>query len=333
MKSIRFHRFGEPAEVLQLDDAPMPEPGRNQVRVRMIMSPINPSDLLYVRGRYGRQPNFPVSPGFEGVGVIDHTGPGLLKRIRGLKPGKRVAVINAVGGNWSEYVVIPARQAVPVPDDLPDEQVANFFVNPATAVVMTQHVLKIPRGAWLLQTAAGSALGKMLIRLGRATGFRTMNIVRRREQVKELEALGATAVLCSSDENVVERAMTLTNGQGVPFAIDAVGGTAGCDALRCLGADGRMLVYGTLTDEPIPLDPRLLIAGQKRIEGFWLSEWSKKQGIFTMLGLFKTIIRLMRQGLLTTDVEATFPLEQIKAAVEKADMPGRKGKVLLRTHS
>src|SRR5687767_1494463 len=250
MKSILFDRFGDPKDVLQLRDAPIPEPGRNQVRVRMRLSPINPSDLLYVRGRYGRQPAFPVSPGFEGMGVVDAVGPGFLKRIRGIKPGRRVVALNGKGGNWQEYAVIPVRQAIPIPDDIPDEQAANFFVNPATAVVMTRHVLKLSPGQWLLQTAAGSALGKMLIRLGKATGYRTINIVRRREQVKELENLGADAVVCSSDENVFERVMSLTNGVGVPFAIDCVGGNAGLDALRCLAPNGRMLVYGTLTDEP-----------------------------------------------------------------------------------
>ena len=330
MKSILFDHFGDPKEVLQLRDAPIPEPGRNEVRVRMRLSPINPSDLLYIRGRYGRQATFPVSPGFEGMGVVDAVGPGFLKRIRGIKPGRRVVALNGKGGNWQEFVVIPVRQAIPLPDDISDEQAANFFVNPATAVVMTQHVLKLTPGQWLLQSAAASALGKMLIRLGKASGYRTMNVVRRREQVKELQDLGGDAVICSSDENVPERALALTNGAGVPFAIDCVGGNTGLDALRSLSPNGRMLVYGTLTDEPIPVDPRLLIAGQKRIEGFWLSEWVQKQGIFTMLGLFRRVTDLMRKGVLTTDIEATYPLEEIKTAVENAELPGRKGKILLR---
>src|SRR5438067_2243774 len=110
MKAVVFDRFGEPSEVLQVRDVPTPEPGRGQVRVRMLASPINPSDFLVVRGQYGRLPTLPATPGFEGVGVIDATGPGLLKLIRGLKPGRRVAVLNGTGGNWAEQVVISARQ-------------------------------------------------------------------------------------------------------------------------------------------------------------------------------------------------------------------------------
>lgn len=329
MKAVVFDRFGEPREVLQVREAPMPAPGPGQVRVRMRASPINPSDLLMVRGQYGRLPKLPATPGFEGMGVVDTAGPGWLRLLRGLRPGRRVAVLGG-GGNWQEYVVVPARQLVPVPNDLPDEQVASFFVNPATVVVMTQWVLRVPRGAWLLQTAAGSALGRMIIRLGKYAGFRTLNLVRRREQADELVRAGADAAVCTSDEDVAQRVHDLTEGAGVRYAVDAVGGATGLAAARALGAGGRLLVYGTLAGEPIPLDPRLLIAGQKRIEGFWLAEWVRQQRVWTMLRLFRRIIRLMRAGVLTTDIAAEYPLDQIAQAVQHAETPGRHGKVLLR---
>src|SRR5437763_10031223 len=112
MKAAVFDRFGIPEEVLHIRDLPTPEPGRNQVRVRMTASPINPSDLLVVRGRYGVLPTLPATPGFEGVGIVDKAGPGLLGR---WALGKRVAAINSRGGNWADYAVIPARQARPIP--------------------------------------------------------------------------------------------------------------------------------------------------------------------------------------------------------------------------
>src|SRR5260370_18048340 len=96
MKAIVCDRWGDPEEVLQVRDVPEPSPGAGQVLVRMIASPVNPSDLLMVRGQYGRQPDFPATPGFEGVGVVE-AGRGLLAP-RGL--GRPVAVLNSAGGNW-----------------------------------------------------------------------------------------------------------------------------------------------------------------------------------------------------------------------------------------
>ena len=330
MKAIVFERFGEPREVLQVREAPMPEPSDGEVRVRMRISPINPSDLMTVRGNYGRMPNLPGTPGFEGVGVIDAVGSGWLAKLRGLKPGRRVAVLNSRGGNWQEFVTLPARQVVPVPDDLPDDQVAAFFVNPATAIVMTQHVLHVARGSWLLQTAAGSALGRMVIRLGKTAGFRTINIVRRKELADELKQLGADAVLSSAEDNIPARVAEITGGALVPYALDCVGGPGVIDLVQSLAPQGRLLIYGTLSDEKIPLDPRDLIAGQRAIEGFWLSEWVKQQGIFRMLGLFRQIIAQMRAGVLTTPVAATYSMDQITQAIEHAERAARGGKILLK---
>ncbi|HEY7310535.1 MAG TPA: zinc-dependent alcohol dehydrogenase family protein [Gemmataceae bacterium] len=326
MKAIVCERWGEPEEVLQVRDVPEPTPGRGEVRVRMIASPINPSDLLMVRGQYGRQPPLPATPGFEGVGIVE-SGSGLLAR---RVMGRRVAVLNGASGNWQELVVIPARQAVPVPKELTDEQAATFFVNPASALLMTRYVLQVPPGAWLLQTAAGSTLGRMVIRLGQRYGFRTLNVVRRREQAEELLRLGGTAVVATNDESLTESVRALTGGEGVSFALDAVGGATGSEAVRTLGRGGRMLVYGTLAGEPLSIDSRTLMIGKKRVEGFWLSEWVREQKPWTLLLLFRKIGKLIREGVLVSDVGKSFALTDIHAAVRQAALSGRQGKVLLR---
>jgi NADPH:quinone reductase-like Zn-dependent oxidoreductase len=326
MKSVVFDRFGDPCEVLEVREASVPEPSPGQVRVRMLASPLNPSDLLFVRGEYGKRASLPTSPGFEGAGVVEAAGAGLLGRMR---LGKRVAVIHGRGGTWQEQVIVPARQVVPVPASLTDEQAATFFVNPASALVMTQWVLRVPRGAWLLQTAAGSALGRMVIRLGKHHGYRTINVVRRREQAEELQRAGADAVISTADESIEKRVQALTGGDGVPYAIDSVGGATGSEVARVLGANGRMLVYGTLSEDPLSVHPRVLMVGQKRIEGFWLSEWAQRQRVLTMLRLFRKVGRLVSRGILTTEVGTTFSLDQVREAARMAGQPGRQGKVLL----
>lgn len=333
MKAVVFEKFGEPAEVLQIREVPMPEPGRGEVRVRMLASPINPSELSVVRGQYGFLPALPATPGFEGAGVIDAVGSGLLARIRGLKPGRRVAVLSGAGGNWQEYVCVSARNVVPAPERTTDEQIATFFVNPASALAMVRHVLKVPAGAWLLQSAAGGALGRMVIRLGRRDGFRTINVVRRRETADELRRLGADETICTAEENLKERVRSLTAGQGVPYAIDAVGGETASAVVRSLAPGGRLLVYGTLSREPMTIDPRSLITRDVSVAGFWLSKWIARQRVLTMLKLFRQISELLKEGVLASEVAAFVPLEQVQSAVRQAEMPGRSGKILLRIGS
>jgi NADPH:quinone reductase-like Zn-dependent oxidoreductase len=327
MKAVVLDRFGDPAEVLGVRDVPAPKPGPGEVRVRMLASPINPSDVMMIRGSYGVVPKLPATPGFEGVGIVEEAGPGFLGRLR---LGKRVAVLNARGGNWQEQVVVPAQYVVPVAAGLPDEQAASFFVNPATALIMTRNVLRVKRGSWLLQTAAGSALGQMVIRLGKRDGFRTINVVRRREQAKELLDLGGDAVICTADESIPERARTLTGGVGVRYALDPVGGETGSAVMQALAPNGRMVVYGTLSGQPISIDPRALIGNNLSIEGFWLSIWAREQWKLRMLWLFRNVNRLAQDGVLTTPVGKTFSLDEIQAAAREAETPGRGGKVMLR---
>jgi NADPH:quinone reductase-like Zn-dependent oxidoreductase len=100
--------------------------------------------------------------------------------------------------------------------------------------------------------------------------------------------------------------------------------------VQALGPGGRLLVYGTLSGEPLRIDPRELMVGRKRVEGFWLSEWVRDQRPLRLLGLFRRIGRLLRQGVLATEVGASYPLDEVRAAVREAAAPGRRGKVLLR---
>lgn len=327
MKRVVFDRVGPPAEVLRLqDDVPAPQPKWGEVMVRMLASPINPSDVMFVAGKYGLKPSFPATPGFEGVGVVEATGGGVLGWLR---KGKRVAVINDRVGNWAEYTVTSARQVVPVPDGMSDEQAASFFVNPATALAMTQDVLKVTKGAWLLQSAAGGELGKMVIRLGYKFAFRTINVVRRREQVEELKKLGADHVIVESDGPIPEQVRKLVP-DGVRYAIDPVGGETGSQVVASLAHGGRCLVYGSLSDQPVSVHPRHFIGNGIRVEGFWLGAWAKQQRVLTLLKLFRRVRALMAEGVLQTQFAATYPLEDVNKAVEHAAQPGKGGKVLLR---
>ncbi len=336
MKAIQFAQYGEPAQVLAALERPLPQPGPGEVRVRILASPINPSDLLFVRGLYaGVQPHFPAPVGFEGVGLVDALGPavgaGGPQGDRSLQPGQRVGVVNGRGGNWAEYAVVPAGDLLSVPDDLPDEQIASFIINPASALLMVHHVLAVPRGAWLLQSAASGELGRMIIRLARREGIRTINVVRRREEVEDLKRLGADAVVVSGEGSIDEQVRRIVGPQGVTYAIDPVVGETGTQIFQALGDEGRMLVYGSLTGEPIRVgaDPRYILAGRRILEVFWLGYWLPRLDASARLQLVQEIVTLLREGVLTTSAPHPFPLDEVGTAVTQAETPGRQGKILL----
>jgi NADPH:quinone reductase-like Zn-dependent oxidoreductase len=296
----------------------------------MLYSPINPSDLMRIRGIYGTLSNFPISPGFEGVGVVEEVKSSLARMVLGIRPGRRVIVLNQVSGNWQEQVVVPALRVFPVSPGIPDEQAAGFFVNPATAWIMVTEVLRVPPGQWLLQTAAGSAVGKMVVKLGKKLGFRTINVVRREETGEVLRKLGADVVIDSSKEDVVEHVKSVTNNQGAPFALDPVGGLATTNTIQSLGPGGKLLLYGSLDWNLSQFHSRQIIQNQITIQGFALQHWTAQKKPLQLLSLLKQLGKLLQEGTLTTDIEKVYPLEQFSRAIEASESPGRQGKILLK---
>jgi NADPH:quinone reductase-like Zn-dependent oxidoreductase len=283
--------------------------------------------LLTIQGGYAAPLQPPAIPGYEGVGVVDAIGGGV---IAWLRKGKRVALISQRGGTWAEHVVVAAKQVVPVPDSIPVEQAATFFINPMTAVAMIRRVLKVPAGSWVLQTAAGSALGQMVIRMAKLHGFRTINVVRRPEQVEELKRIGADEVICEANESIEERVQALTLKEGVPFVLDPVGGKTGAAAVHCLAAGGQALLYGVLSGQTVEVDPRFLITGSKRVEGFWLADWLRNQGVLSMLQMAREVRQLMAQGVLKSDFAGIYSLEEHQKAMQHVQSSARGGKVLFK---
>jgi NADPH:quinone reductase-like Zn-dependent oxidoreductase len=271
--------------------------------------------------------------GFEGVGVIDALG----QSVRRLAVGQRVIAVNGQGGNWAGYAVVPEASAYPAPADFTDEQVASFMINPASAILMVRHVLKVPRGEWLLQSAAGSELGRMIIRLAKRDGIRTINVVRRRSAVAELAELGADEVIVSTEGPVDEQVRRIVGPAGVGFAVDPVTGETGTEMFRALNEDGRMLVYGSLTGQPIRIgdDPRYTLSGRRVLEVYWLGYWLAHldqsgfypEGAPAVSQLIDEVADLIREGVLETRPGTKYPLGEIRAAVVQAETAARDGKV------
>jgi NADPH:quinone reductase-like Zn-dependent oxidoreductase len=324
MKSVRFYEFGNPAELLKVEEVPQPEPGANQVLVRMLARAINPSDLLTVRGLYGALPQLPATPGLEGMGEVAAVGEG----VKHLRAGQRVIPLG-IAGTWQEYILANPMQLIPVPDSISNQTAAQFVVNPLTAWIMTIEELGLKEGEWLLQTAAGSTLGRVVLQIARLRGFKTINVVRRRAQVEELKALGADEVICTEDEDLGARVKEITGGAGLTKAIDAVGGETGGAVVQAMGRLGVLLVYGVLSLKPIPVDGGRMIFTSMTIRGFWLTEWFRSAPPEQQQAVTGELLRLMSTNEIVPPVEAEYPLEEVLRAIEHAERPGRSGKVLL----
>ena len=334
MKAIQFEQTGEPSAVLKSVEIDRPVPKHGEVLVRMLATPINPSDLMFVRGQYTIAAQCPATPGFEGVGVVEASGGGLRGR---LFMNRRVVVLNRRGGNWADYAVVPSAEVIPISSGLSIEQAATFFVNPATAWVMTREVLKVPPGQWLVQTAAGSALGRMIIRLGKETGFPTFNIIRRGDQAEELQRMGADHVEVFDEAKDTAESLGASirktigiTGAGAGYAIDAVGGATGSAVIQSLGHQGRLLAYGTLSNAPLTFSPRVLMTTGSTVAGFWLGSFMASASLPFKLRLVSRLTKLIESGILATEIAQSKTLDQIGDAAKAAEDSSVRGKVLLR---
>ncbi|GAB2529796.1 zinc-dependent alcohol dehydrogenase family protein [Spirosoma aerophilum] len=322
MKSIIFTQAGKPTDILKPTDIEVPKPGPNEVLVKVIAAPINPSDLMFVQNLYGIRPQFPSGAGFEGVGVVDAVGEGVQ-----MQTGIRVSFTSI--GTWSEYAIAHQRSLIPVPDAIPDEVAAQLFVNPFTAYAMVQDS-GVPEGGWLMLTAAGSAFGKMVIQLCAMRGIKTIGTVRRDDMNDELKALGLTEVINTETENMAARIKQITDGVGVACVLDAVGGHIATEAVKCLAKGGTMIIYGLMSLQDPSLNAGLLIFRELTIKGFWLTDWMRRVDSQTRQEVAKNVIKLLASGQIQLPVEAAYSFDQIAEAVEHADRPGRRGKILLK---
>ncbi len=324
MRRVVFDQFGAPADVLRVEDVPPPVPGPGEVLVRLRARPINPSDLHTVHGSYGVRPKLPATPGYEGVGIVEAVG----ANVTGVAVGQRV-IPRGVAGTWQEQVVAKAANLIPVPEGVRDEHAAQFIVNPLTAWIMIVEELGVQPGEWLLQTAAGSTLGHIVRQLARLRGFRTLDIVRRREQAEALAADGSGAAIATDAEDLVERVKAIAGADGVRAAIDAVGGETGASVVRALAPGGMLLVYGRLAREPMPLDVGPMIFGGLTVRGFWLTGWLRRTSAERREAIIAEVLGHMADGAIAPPVAATYDLADVAEAVRHAERTGRVGKVLL----
>lgn len=323
MRVLQYEAFGNPVEQVKLVEQPKPEPQAGEVLLRLTHRSVNPADLLAIQGLYAILPDaFPAIPGGEATGEIEALGEG----VSGFEIGQRVIPLGG-GGKWQESIVLSAAQLIPVPESVSSTTAAQLIVNPTSAYVMLLEELGLKEGDWLVQTAAGSTLGRIAIQLAKLKGIKTVNIVRRRAQAEELLKLGADAAF-STEDDILDQILEVTGG-GAQGGIDAVGGETGALALKALEPRATLLSYGLLSGQPIPLDAAHLLFTEKTIRGFWLSAWFPRQDQAHLNAVITDLLTLMAQGDVVPPVEAEYDLADYAKAFEHMQTPGRSGKILL----
>ena len=329
MRAVEFETFGEPGDVLKVVSRESPRPAPGHVVVRLRARAINPSDLFTVRGKYGVLPQLPATPGLEGVGEVTQVG----SQVTGLSLGDRVVtlgpIVTGTPGTWAEEMSGEAASWVKVPASVPDEVAAQFLINPVTAWAMIHDIVALPPGSWVMQTGAASAVGRAVIAFARAAGHKTLNVVHRVERVAELNALGADVTLCTEEDDVLARVREVTEGKGVPLALESVGGRSLNDCIQSLSVGGTVVLYGLVGALKSNVELSPLLFGANAVRGFWLTRYLRALTVERRQEVATKVMNLLSERRLVPGVEATYDLAQVGDACRHAEAEGRRGKVLL----
>lgn len=321
MRALQYSANGDPADVVAVADVEPPQPKAGQVRLRMSRATIHNHDLATIRGTYGYKPSLPAIGGTEMAGVVDAHGEG----VTAPAIGQRVAAMAPAA--WAEYAVTDAATVFPLSDNISDDFGAQLIAMPLSTVVLFDS-LKLDRGAWIVQNAAGGAVGKIMMRCAERAGVNLVNLVRREEAVAELRALGAKHVFSTSDEAWPQRVREAAGDAPIARVVDSV-----CDANstalnRLLGPDGEHVVFGALGGRGLLLDPGAMIFGETRVRGFWMSRWMTQASQADRAAAVGRVYALASGGDLPLAVASVHPLRDAKTALLAAETPGRPGKVL-----
>ncbi len=322
MEALRQY---EPGKEVVSESVPVLQPGHGEVLVRMQASPVNPSDLALLSSNYlGR--NYPFIPGLEGSGIVVKSGGGLMADLR---VGKRVACTPDPGsdGTWAAFMKTSVLRTVPLPRTISFQDGAMMLVNPMTAMALL-HIAKKGNHPAIVNNAAGSALGKMLIRLTNRYRIPLINIVRREEQMIELKQMGATHVIHSGSTNFEEDLRQLSGELNATLFLDAVTGEQTSLLLRVAPRGTTLIAYARLSGGPMNIDPGDLIKEEKQIIGFQLGNWLQAKSIPFKLRFIHRVKKHLPDAL-SSEVSQTLPLKEAAKGISiyKQNMSG--GKVIL----
>ncbi|WP_405953494.1 zinc-binding dehydrogenase [Streptomyces phaeochromogenes] len=330
MRAIAYDQHGEARHVLRLCEQPAPAaPAAGQVRVRVLTRPVHPGDLAGVQGFPGApQGRFatPRIPGLEGMGVVETVGEG----VRDLRPGQRVAFF-PVPGAWGEFVTAPAGLVVPVPEGVGDETAALMLVNPITLLTLLRTVEDAQHGqaGAVVQTAAGSSVGRLVCAAALEHGIPLVNLVRSTTGAQALRRrFPELPTISTADADWRTQVRDATGGQGARVVLDAVGGSLTGELAGLLDDGGTLITYGQLGSGSTPLESLALTPRALTVRGVSIGQWMSRtpeqraEDVAFAARLASTAPELL-------EVAADYDLADFVQAIDHARRPGKSGTVLL----
>ncbi|MHB8693065.1 MAG: zinc-dependent alcohol dehydrogenase family protein [Solirubrobacteraceae bacterium] len=324
MKTLQLSSFGVPTDVVELAEIDPSEPGPGQLAVTLEAAPINPSDLMLIRGIYGVRPELPAALGSEGVGRVTAVGDGVDES----RLGTRVLVVpNLKQATWREQTLLDERNAIAVDGDGDPLQLAMLGINPITAYCLLHDYVKLAPGAWVAQTGASSATAGYVLALAKHAGLRTLNVVRRADSVKPLLDAGADVVLVEGDD-LADQARDAIGDAPLALILDAVAGEPVAQLASLLNIGGQIVCYTARGRQPLSVSIVDLIFRQQSVHGYWLNLWLQRTPKETISQTYRELAALVVDGTLAAPVEAAYPLSDYREAIGHAARTDRHGKVL-----
>ncbi len=311
-KAIRFHEFGGP-DVLHWEDVEVPDPGPGEARIRHEAVGVNFVDIYQRRGLY--KVPLPAIAGNEGSGVVEAVGEGVTL----VKPGDRVAYAGSAG-SYGEVRTIAADRLCILPDELTFEQGAAMMLKGLTTHYLIRRTYRVQRGDTVLFHAATGGVGTIACQWLRSLGATTIGTAGSPEKCTMALRNGADFCINYRTENIVDRVMEITNGEGVPVVYDSIGKDTFEASLKCLRPFGTLVSFGNASGPVPPVELGLLAQhGSLYITRPTLFTYTAKRS--DLESMSQELFDMVLSGTVRIAIEQRYQLKD--AATAHRDLEGR----------
>ncbi|WCJ41128.1 Enoyl-[acyl-carrier-protein] reductase mitochondrial [Euphorbia peplus] len=315
--AIIYDQQGPPDSVTRLVEMPPVEVKENDVCVKMLAAPINPSDINRIEGVYPMRPQVPAVGGYEGVGEVHSVGSG----VKDISPGDWVIPSPPSFGTWQTYIVQDQSVWHKINKESPMEYAATITVNPLTALRMLEDFTTLNSGDAVVQNGATSIVGQCIVQIAKFRGIHSINILRDRpgsDEAKEsLKKLGAAEVFTESQLQVKNVKGLLSNLPEPALGFNCVGGNSATLVMKFLRQGGTMVTYGGMSKKPVTVSTSSFIFKDLSLRGFWLQKWLTSEKSKECRKMIDYLLCLAREGNLRYEMQM-IPFDNFHAALDKA---------------